>query len=280
MVHNVNYEYLYWLPLTKSNKRYLNLKIFKRLFWTLVIIIGVSWGYNSRATLAPQLTNLIATSQLKLSAALSGRLGSAMMDNSAQADTKSAQPMSASSTSSQQTKSTVEKTAQSTATTTTANATPIESIVQNTKLSNTYYYHFSSNLSKAGRQVFLNAVATYNATGLVHLVAGKAPKNGNSITFSAYHKRMPAGDTTIELGHGGPEITKEVTWQKTRYWNNATASLNADYSAAFSDAVAVHELGHALGLDHSQSTMSVMYPVSQGRSALSTGDIQGLKSIY
>ncbi|EKQ10421.1 putative Zn-dependent protease [Lacticaseibacillus casei A2-362] len=42
----------------------------------------------------------------------------------------------------------------------------------------------------------------------------------------------------------------------------------------------MHELGHALGLDHSQSKASVMYPITQGVSQLSAGDIAGLKAIY
>jgi predicted Zn-dependent protease len=42
----------------------------------------------------------------------------------------------------------------------------------------------------------------------------------------------------------------------------------------------MHELGHALGLDHSTSKTSVMYPVDQGVSQLSAEDLAGLKKIY
>ncbi len=249
------------------------LKIFKRLFWSLVIILGVSWGFNNRATIVPKAETLFNSSRTNLMAALSGDLSNRLLDEGSTADT--ATSSTAKSTPTKSKTSTTPTTKKST-----ANATPIEAIVQNTTLSHTYYYHFNRQLSKVGREVFLEAVATYNQTGLVHLVAGNAKEHQNSIEFSVYYKKMPTGDTTIELGHGGPQITKQVSFRGTKYWNTATASINGDYGAAFSKAVAVHELGHALGLDHSSSTLSVMYPVSQGRSTLSSGDVAALQEIY
>ncbi|WP_225352031.1 matrixin family metalloprotease [Secundilactobacillus similis] len=49
---------------------------------------------------------------------------------------------------------------------------------------------------------------------------------------------------------------------------------------AIKQSVATHELGHALGLDHSTSKLSVMYPVDQSRTTLSTADLNALKAIY
>lgn len=254
-------------------RRGIILKIIKRLFWTLIVILGVGWGFNNRATLGPQVTSVVNAGRTNLIAALSGKLSSHLLDEGAASQaTSTAKRASGKTASSEKTQSTAKKS--------TVNATPIESIVQNTTLSKTYYYHFNRQLSKVGREVFTEAVATYNQTGLVHLVPGNAREHKNSIEFSVYFKKMPTGDTTIELGHGGPQITKQVSIRGTSYWNTATASLNGDYGAAFSKAVAVHELGHALGLDHSTSTLSVMYPVSQGRSQLSSGDVAALQEIY
>src|SRR5262249_27247275 len=45
--------------------------------------------------------------------------------------------------------------------------------------------------------------------------------------------------------------------------------------------VAMHEIGHALGLDHSSTGAAVLYPTyTSTRSALGTDDIAGIRSIY
>ncbi|ETY73274.1 matrixin family metalloprotease [Lactiplantibacillus fabifermentans] len=253
------------------------MRAIKRLLWAVVIVLAVGWGYNNRATYLPQVETAVGYYGTKLATALSGHLSSQLVKNAAD-NTEAA----SSSSNSSKTKTSTTTTSSTGTSSSTSNVvvTPTESIVQGVTLSKTYYYQFDSDLSAAGRRVFKDAIAEYNATGLVHLVEGTAPKRANSITFSVYYKKMAADSSTVELGHGGPKIVKRVSWKGTTTWNEATASLNGDYSAAFSDSVAVHELGHALGLDHSTSTDSVMYPVSQGKYKLSTGDIDGLKKIY
>jgi hypothetical protein len=45
--------------------------------------------------------------------------------------------------------------------------------------------------------------------------------------------------------------------------------------------VALHEFGHALGLDHSSASLAVMYPTYQSaKSALNTDDVNGIRAIY
>lgn len=261
------------------------LKNLMRGLKALCLIGLVLFGWRNYDTLAPRAAALYQTSRQNLAAALSGDLSSHLLGAD---DTSSATEDSATNSSKQSSGQQTDKTASassvtsssSQATSSTTQATPIESIVQNATLKKTYYYSFDHNVPKAARQVFLEAVATYNQTGLVHLVAGQASGSQNSVTFSMYHKKMTTGATSVELGHGGPDITKQISWRGTQYWNNATASLNGSYASAFSKSVAVHELGHALGLDHSSSTESVMYPVSQGKSTLSSADIAALQTIY
>ena len=160
-------------------------------------------------------------------------------------------------------------------------ATPALSIVQG-QLRSVYYYHFDDNLPQSEHDVFLKAVRAYNATGIVKLVAGQGKKSDNQITFSSYKKEMSAESFgSTELGAGGPTIIVETYGSQVTVINHARASLNLSYPLqSVNDAVAMHELGHALGLDHSQSKASVMYPITQGVSQLSAGDIAGLKAIY
>lgn len=161
-------------------------------------------------------------------------------------------------------------------------ATPALSIVQGHQLRSVYYYHFDDDLPQSEHDVFLKAVKAYNATGIVKLVAGQGKKSDNQITFSSYKKEMSAESFgSTELGAGGPTIIVETYGSQVTVINHARASLNLSYPLqSVNDAVAMHELGHALGLDHSQSKASVMYPITQGVSQLSAGDIAGLKAIY
>ena len=156
------------------------------------------------------------------------------------------------------------------------------SIVQRHQLRSVYYYHFDDNLPQSEHDVFLKAVKAYNATGIVKLVAGQGKKSDNQITFSSYKKEMSAESFgSTELGAGGPTIIVETYGSQVTVINHARASLNLSYPLqSVNDAVAMHELGHALGLDHSQSKASVMYPITQGVSQLSAGDIAGLRAIY
>lgn len=228
------------------------MRALRHFLWTLVLLGALFIGYRNYGSQLPQLTTAVQHVRTELAQVFSGQLLHQLTTNETDVATTGQ----------------------------TGTTTPMESIVQGVHLSRTYYYRYSTTLPAAGRQVFAHAVATYNQTGVVHLVEGTAPSGQNQITFSVYHKRMAQNSAEVELGHGGPQITQRVTLAGTSSTNNASASLNADYSAAFSNAVATHELGHALGLDHSSSLTSVMYPISQGRSKLSAGDVAGLKAIY
>ncbi|AUI72538.1 M57 family metalloprotease [Companilactobacillus alimentarius] len=157
-------------------------------------------------------------------------------------------------------------------------ATPIEDPLKNVTISNTYYFHFKKNVPQSVRNSFTKAVNTYNDTGVVRLIPGEKQPNKNSITFFIYHKKIQdITSNTVELGNGGPSSLVINHYAI----NSGQAGLNLTYpNLAVKDSVAVHELGHALGLAHSSDRHSVMYPVDQGESSLSRGDIEGLKSIY
>jgi hypothetical protein len=158
--------------------------------------------------------------------------------------------------------------------------TPIESIVKDKTLSSTYYYSFEAGTATEVQTVFKEAIETYNATGIVKLVPGAKKGWLNHITLGTYQKAMPeAQSKTLELGVGGPQIM-EQQGIVSRIANQGSARLNVDYQKAISTSVALHELGHALGLDHSADPGSVMYPLDRGHTELSQADLNGLKQIY
>ncbi|KRN01012.1 Zn-dependent protease [Levilactobacillus senmaizukei DSM 21775 = NBRC 103853] len=159
-------------------------------------------------------------------------------------------------------------------------ATPIESIVTPNTLRSTYHYHFAKGVPGHVQALFMRAIAEYNETGVVNLVAGQPLWGQNGITLFAYHKATSdAGSQYLELGKGGPEI-HEVSGLDVFTVNRARSGLNVDHPTRLRASIAVHEVGHALGLDHSEQRSSVMFPVDQGTVTLSTADLQALRHIY
>lgn len=161
-----------------------------------------------------------------------------------------------------------------------ANGTPAFSMVNKFVLGNVYYYHFTKKTPKAARQAFNDAIYAYNQTGVVKLIAGKGNSSVNTVAFSVYYKDEGQRAQTLELGTGGPELTYKTNDPSKAAINHASAKINMTYPESVSDSVTMHELGHALGLNHSTETSSIMYPTNQGVKALSEDDVAGLKNIY
>lgn len=162
----------------------------------------------------------------------------------------------------------------------TETATPIESIVIGRRLASDYTYSFAKATPEPVRSVFLAAVKEYNDTGLVSLVPGALTDDQNHIVFGTYLQRENPQQGTLELGRGGPQIIVSYQLFASQAINHGTANLNIAHPVAIAQSVAVHELGHALGLDHSNDRHSVMYPINQGLSQLTSADFNSLRQIY
>ncbi len=73
-------------------------------------------------------------------------------------------------------------------------------------------------------------------------------------------------------------ITKaEIRFDTAETWS-ASKTPPVNVSSLYS--VALHEIGHAIGLGHSTDLQTIMYPTNSGLSALGTGDINGIRVIY
>ncbi len=73
-------------------------------------------------------------------------------------------------------------------------------------------------------------------------------------------------------------ITKaEIRFDTAETWS-ASKTPPVNVSSLYS--VALHEIGHAIGLAHSTDLQTIMYPTNTGLSALGTGDIDGIRVIY
>lgn len=153
----------------------------------------------------------------------------------------------------------------------------IESIVSGKKLSNVYTYKFDNNVPEQTQQIFLQAINVYNATGIVKITAQDQDNSKNTLTLGVYNKTTQSESNVQELGVGGPKIYSQTGFVNIDY-NHGKATLNTAYPPRLS--AAIHEIGHALGLDHTKDKTSVMYPVDQGVTELSEQDINNLKKIY
>ena len=78
----------------------------------------------------------------------------------------------------------------------------------------------------------------------------------------------------------GPKAISFISNVEVSFDIVETWSLEPDNSGISLLSVALHEIGHALGLDHSLDTSAIMYYAYTGTNALQADDIDGIQYLY
>ncbi|MCH4123501.1 MAG: matrixin family metalloprotease [Levilactobacillus sp.] len=158
--------------------------------------------------------------------------------------------------------------------------TPIDAVARAHPLQPTYHYYFANAEAREFRQVFEQAVAIFNQTGIVRLLPGSAADHHNTVRFFTYRDSALKHSAVAELGKGGPHIIRRPSWQMPTV-NHAQAGLNlAHPELRIRLSVAVHEIGHAVGLAHSDNPKSVMTAMDQEQEHLTAPDLAALRLLY
>ena len=149
--------------------------------------------------------------------------------------------------------------------------------------------NFSGAISASHRQVVLSAVQRWEqASGLTLRQVDDAASADVRIGWG----RFGTGAGHYQLGEvvyshrGGESFLPGVTVQledpaERSLSANASGALTYEGLSATLYQIALHEIGHALGLDHSDDTASVLYPVvQQANRDLNESDIAGIQALY
>src|SRR5947209_8737702 len=103
----------------------------------------------------------------------------------------------------------------------------------------------------------------------------------NSMAFSSTVFGQSFGSSTLAVTYyhysGSTMLEADILFNKAQSWDSYRGTLRSSYDI---QRVALHELGHALGLGHSTLSNAIMYPYISSLYTLSNDDITGAQSLY
>jgi hypothetical protein len=107
-------------------------------------------------------------------------------------------------------------------------------------------------------------------------------------TFANIHFVEVADSAAVNIRVGnnyldgtGTTVGLTQTWSSGGAYGEAAVEFDGDAYGSSFYAIALHEIGHALGLGHSSISGTVMYPtVTNSAGVLTSDDVAGIQSIY
>lgn len=140
---------------------------------------------------------------------------------------------------------------------------PIERAIRTWAAVTPFKFIKVNNFTAAGSDIRISFVPGLH----LHGDGSPFPDNGLAHTFAPPDGRI--------------HFNKDISWDARVHFE---AGVNGSFSGAFYDlqTVAVHALGHALGLGHSGIKEAVMYAtiVPEERKGLHKDDVQGIEALY
>jgi Matrixin len=134
------------------------------------------------------------------------------------------------------------------------------------------------NLGSAAVPIIAAAFAQWEAASRGRLTLTKRDAGGNiQVRFGGASVDPKFGRPGGVSGSAWPPSSGDIRFDSAETWSAATPAPLGQVSLL---AVALHEIGHALGIAHSNNPASLMYPFDPPLSAIDAESIEALQSIY